>query len=299
MRKLTIVMALALLLAACGGSDEGDAAVGAPETAAVDEAMTDEAMDDESMSDESMSDESMSDESMSDESMSDESMDDESMSDESMSDESMSDESMDDESMSEHPPTTFTVTITNTSDAADFATPLAPGAFIVHTSMETLFAEGVLDRGEGLEALAEDGDPSGLVASLGALPSVSVAGAFSNPDGGDEAGPALPGSSYSFTFEAAPGDYLSFATMFVQSNDWFFATAPDGINLFDGDAPLEGDITDLIGLWDAGTEVDETPGEGANQAPRQSGPDTGDDQDAPSAAVSGFAGTIEVTISVG
>jgi hypothetical protein len=256
-----MVLALALLLAACGGSDDSEPAAAAPETAAA----TDEEMTDESMTDEEMTDEEMTDESMTD----------------------------------GHTPTTFTVTITNTSDAAELATPLAPGAFIVHTSMETLFAEGVNDRGEGLEALAEDGDPSALVTSLAALPSVSASGAFSNPDGGSAAGPALPGSSYAFTFEAIPGDYLSFATMFVQSNDWFFATPSSGISLFDGDAPLGGEITELIGLWDAGTELDETPGEGPNQAPRQAGPNSGDEQGAPISAIDGYTGTITVTISAG
>jgi hypothetical protein len=261
-KRLSIALALALLLAACGGSDESDAASTASETTA---AVADEEMTDEEMSDEEMSDEEMSDEEMSD----------------------------------EHIPTAFTATIKNTSDDAALATPLAPGAFIVHTSMETLFADGTVDRGEGLEALAEDGDPSGLVASLGSLSTVSTSAAFTNPDGGDEAGPALPGSSYSFTFEAIPGDYLSFATMFVQSNDWFLAPASSGISLFDGDMPVDGDLTDLISLWDAGTEVDETPGEGANQAPRQAGPNTGDDQGAPITEIGDYSGTISVSIRVG
>jgi hypothetical protein len=273
-------MAMVLLLAACGGTDDGDATASAPETAAAEEEMNDESMSDEAMDDESMSDEAM---------------DDESMSDEAMDDESMSDESMD----GQHTPTTFTVTITNTSAATDLETPLAPGAFIVHTSMETLFAEGVVDRGEGLEALAEDGDPSTLVTSLGALPTVSIAGAFATPDGADEPGPALPDSSYSFTFEATPGDYLSFATMFVQSNDWFFATPSSGISLFAGEAPLDGDITNLVYLWDAGTEVDETPGQGDNQAPRQASANTGDAQGAVVTAVDGYAGTISVVIAAG
>jgi hypothetical protein len=268
MRNLVIALALALLLAACGGGDEADTAVAAPETAAAEEAMDEETMDE------------------------DEAMDEETMDE----DEAMDEEAMDDGA---HEPTTFTVTITNTSETANLATPLAPGAYVVHTSMETLFAEGTLDRDEGLEALAEDGDPSQLTTTLGSLPSVSDAGVFTNPDGGSEAGVALPGSSYSFTFEAEPGAYLSFATMFVQSNDWFFAPSSSGIDLFDGDSPLEGDITDLVGLWDAGTEVDETPGEGANQAPRQTGPDTGPDQDAPIVAVAGYDGTIAVTINAG
>ena len=281
LKKLWIGIAFALVLAACGGGDDG----ATTQPPAEDEAMADEAMTDEEMSDEAMSDEEMSDEAMSDEEMSDESMTDEEMSDESMTDEG-------------HSPTSFTVTITNVSDTAELETPLAPGAFAVHSAMDTLFVAGELDRGQGLEALAEDGDPSVLVAALEAESTVSSAGAFAIPDGAEEAGPALPGSGYSFTFEATPGEYLSFATMFVQSNDWFFAPSSSGIALFDGADPISGEITDLVSLWDAGTEVDETPGEGANQAPRQAGPDTGDAQDAPIAAVDGFAGTITVSIAV-
>jgi hypothetical protein len=174
---------------------------------------------------------------------------------------------------------------------------LAPGVYAVHTAMDTLFAAGELDRDQGLEALAEDGDPGGLIDTLAGEPTVKEAAAFTVPEGAGEAGPALPGSSYSFTFEATPGDYLSFATMFVQSNDWYFAPEPSGINLFAGDAPLDGDITELVLLWDAGTEIDETPGEGPNQAPRQSGPDTGDVQEAPIAVVDGFSGSVVVIIS--
>ncbi len=89
------------------------------------------------------------------------------------------------------------------------------------------------------------------------------------------AGPAFPGDEYSFTFNAPPGSYLSFATMFVQSNDLFLAPGESGIPLYDGSTPKSGDITDYIQLWDAGTEVNEEPGVGPNQAPRQSGPNTG------------------------
>lgn len=42
-------------------------------------------------------------------------------------------------------------------------------------------------------------------------------------------GPAFPGDAYEFTFTASSGDRLGFATMFVQSNDLFFATPPEGI----------------------------------------------------------------------
>ena len=101
-------------------------------------------------------------------------------------------------------------------------------------------------------------------------------GAFDTPVGEAAPGPAPSGAAYEATFVAGAGDRLHFATMFVQSNDLFYAPDGDGIALFDGGAPVTGDVTDQVMLWDAGTEADEEPGVGANQAPRQSGADTGD-----------------------
>ena len=97
--------------------------------------------------------------------------------------------------------------------------------------------------------------------------------------GADGPGPLTPGSAYEFTFVARPGARLSFATMYVQSNDLFLAPGDTGIALFADDGlPISGDITDQIGLWDAGTEVNEEPGVGANQAPRQAAANTGADE---------------------
>ncbi len=104
---------------------------------------------------------------------------------------------------------------------------------------------------------------------------VKAVGIFAVPDGADGPAPALPGGTYGFDVAAGPGDRLSFATMVVQSNDLFLATPPEGIPLYDGGTPLDGDITDRLAVWDAGTEADEPLGEGPNQAPRQAGPDTG------------------------
>lgn len=101
-------------------------------------------------------------------------------------------------------------------------------------------------------------------------------GVFTVPDGADAPGPALPGEAYSFEISAAPGDRLSFATMVVESNDLILATPPSGIPLYDGDTPIDGDVTTLLAIWDVGTEADEPLGEGPNQAPRQPGPDSGD-----------------------
>jgi hypothetical protein len=96
---------------------------------------------------------------------------------------------------------------------------------------------------------------------------------FNTPDGASEPGPLLPGSSYSFQVPVAEGERLWFATMFVQSNDWVFATPEDGLDL----SGLSGDITGELILIDAGTEEDQVPGFGSDQAPRQAGPDTGAD----------------------
>ena len=83
----------------------------------------------------------------------------------------------------------------------------------------------------------------------------------------------LPGMSSTISFHAGKGHYLQFATMFAQSNDIFLAGDDEGIPLYDADGiAITGDISSAIYLWDAGTEVNEKPGEGPNQAPRQSGP---------------------------
>lgn len=102
---------------------------------------------------------------------------------------------------------------------------------------------------------------------------------FNTPDMEEEPAPAFPGSAYTFTFTAVPGDHLSFATMLVQSNDLFFAPGENGIALFDDMGnPVHGDVTRTVWLWDAGTEVNEEPGVGENQAPRQADADTGEDE---------------------
>jgi hypothetical protein len=160
--------------------------------------------------------------------------------------------------------------------ATMYAIPLAPGAYAIHTDSMPIFSLGDAERGNGLEALAEDGDPSGLESSLSGLSEVSMAGVFNTPDGGAAPAPIFPGESYSFEFDAEPGEKLSFATMFVMSNDLFYGTDDDGLALFDSnDVPRDGDITQYVQLWDAGTEMNEWPGVGPNQAPFQTAANTG------------------------
>lgn len=183
--------------------------------------------------------------------------------------------------------TTFHVRIENVSqagtlmpsDGSDLAVPLSPGVWVVHTSDDPLFTANTPDRGEGLEGIAEDGDPGTLAPNLSGDASVEASGVFNTPDGSAGPGPLMPGHAYSFSIKAEPGDVLSFATMFVQSNDLFYAPDGGGIALFDGaGTPLDQDVTDQVLLWDAGTEVNQEPGLGANQAPRQAAPDTGPDE---------------------
>ena len=187
---------------------------------------------------------------------------------------------------------TFTVTLTNVSgtdalvlpDGSTQAVPLSPGVWVVHTASDPMFAEGAPDFGEGLEALAEDGDPVPTVvtsypAALRKVDGVAAAEVFDTPVGASGPAPVGPGESYQFQVVAVPGEQLSFATMFVPSNDLFFSPDGDGIALFNsGGAPVTGDVTDQVHLWDAGTEANEAPGAGPNQPAQQPEPNTGDDE---------------------
>lgn len=187
--------------------------------------------------------------------------------------------------ISQQPVVPFRVLVENLSDENSVpgvaAVPLAPGVWAVHNAGDPLFTVDQPDRGEGLEALAEDGSPGELATSLSTLSGVVSSDYFNTPIGADAPAPIFPGEGYEFTVYAVPGDYLSLATMFVQSNDLFYAPDGNGIPLFDGETPIDGDVTSQILLWDGGTEVNEEPGVGANQAPRQTGPNTGDDENGP------------------
>ena len=74
-----------------------------------------------------------------------------------------------------------------------------------------------------------------------------------------------PGATTSFTFHAAKGQRLMFATMYSYSNDLFFAPENPGIALFnDSGVPYTGVIANAVKLWDNGTRVNEQPGPNVN-----------------------------------
>ena len=171
---------------------------------------------------------------------------------------------------------TFRVRIQNVSPESDVPTLFAPGVWVLHSEAGPLFTSGEADRHEGLEALAEDGDPTELAAAL--LAQGLTAGIFNTPVCADSPRPLQSREFYEFEVTASPETpYLSFATMLVQSNDLFLAPVENGIALFDEDGKAIGlqNVTHELLLWDAGTEANEEPGTGPNQAPRQSVANTG------------------------
>jgi hypothetical protein len=152
---------------------------------------------------------------------------------------------------------------------------LAPVLWVIHTSnTNPLFAGGQNEMMKGLEQLAEEGNTDPLTRSLGGGAGIVSVGAQARPEGSLVGGPLTPGKAYEFSVKAAPGQFLSIAAMFGQSNDWFYSNDRP-IALFNGGKPVSGDMTPQLSLWDAGTEVDEEPGLGPNQAPRQTAANSG------------------------
>jgi len=152
----------------------------------------------------------------------------------------------------------------------------SPGAAVVHTDKAPIFSSGKKDRGQGLEAQSEEGNPSMLAKSLEGSKGIKSVAVFNTPVGAKGPGPITPGAAYEFAVSATPGDRLSLTLMMGQSNDWFYAPAESGIALFKSGKPISGDITSQIILWDAGTEVDQEPGIGSDQGPRQKAANTGE-----------------------
>lgn len=160
---------------------------------------------------------------------------------------------------------TYTVTIAAIStdrtlalpDGGMTRAPVAPGAYAIVADGTRMFEPEKSAPG-GLEPLAEDGNAEAFIAALKGLSGVRETGMF------------IPGQP--FQVSVSPGERLVFAAMFVQSNDLFLAPSPEGLAFPENGSA---DATASVMLWDAGTEVNEAPGAGPNQAPRQKAPNTG------------------------
>ena len=190
------------------------------------------------------------------------------------------------------------------------AMPLSPGVWAVHTGGNPILTPGKVEARLGLKGLAEAGMAEAFAANLARVPGVRSHGVLDKPmmprpangtmtnsmgvkSASTEMVPAadgpmlMSGARVDFTIEALPGDHLSFAFMLGYSNDGIIGTGGSGIALFDASGrPVAGDLSSAIGLWDAGTEVNEEPGVGRNQGMRQAAPTAGDPERRPVRAMS-------------
>jgi len=180
-------------------------------------------------------------------------------------------------------PTKFTIRVENitepdaftASNGVKWSLAFSPGTAVVHIDKAPIFTSGKKDRGKGLEPQAEDGNRSMLAKSLDGSKGIKSVAVFNTPVGASAPGPITPGAAYELTISAMPGDRLSMTIMMGQSNDWFYAPAESGIELFKDGRAISGDVASQLFMWDAGTEVDQEPGIGSDQGPRQKAPNTG------------------------
>lgn len=80
----------------------------------------------------------------------------------------------------------------------------------------------------------------------------------------------MPGQEIQISFTAEKGQILTFATMYGNSWDLFFAPENPGIELFDNNGnPITGDISNKVKLWDAGTKKNNDPRRNKANQPRE------------------------------
>lgn len=143
------------------------------------------------------------------------------------------------------------ITVTSGQPAGGFA--FSPVWVGLHDGTFASFTPGAA-ASPGIRAVAELGDSSAISAEFaGHGPQTTVGSA-----------PITPGGSASTTLDIADPSthrFLSFASMVVPSNDFFFGNAdPTAFSLFDASGAYQGDRTIQIfgrNAWDAGTEVND------------------------------------------
>lgn len=142
-------------------------------------------------------------------------------------------------------------------------TPLSPVLVVVYQGSENPFYKtGEKDRGMGLKELAQKGNADVLAASLKTMAGVKEVYVLK-----DAANTVLlpringaAGGKVSQQLMVSQGNRIAVATMYGFSNDWFFATTGQDL-----EATQTGDVSDMIGLFDNGTALNQYPGAGITQ----------------------------------
>jgi len=142
-------------------------------------------------------------------------------------------------------------------------TPLSPVLVVVYNGIDNpIFKNGELDRGQGLKPLAQQGNADTLAAYLKGKPGIKAVYVLPAPTTKvllPKIG-AQTGGIVSQQLTVAKGDRIAVATMYGFSNDWFFASADNGV-----DAATKGDISATVKLYDDGTAINQFPGAGITQ----------------------------------
>jgi Ca2+-binding RTX toxin-like protein len=141
---------------------------------------------------------------------------------------------------------------------------IAPFWFGFHNGQFKTFDVGQR-ASAGVEQLAEDGAPTGVIREFAAAGQGTVQGALRGTFGGG--GPFAPNDLVRTTVEidprAATSQYFSYAAMILPSNDKFIANADSkDVRVFDANGRFLGAefTVNASEAWDAGTEVnDELP----------------------------------------
>jgi hypothetical protein len=82
------------------------------------------------------------------------------------------------------------------SNGVKWSLAFSPGVAVIHGGIAPIFTSGMKDRGKGLEAQSEDGDPGMLAKSLEGGKGIKSATVFNLPVGASAPGPITPGAAY-------------------------------------------------------------------------------------------------------
>ncbi len=148
--------------------------------------------------------------------------------------------------------------------AVDIA--FSPGVWISHSEQILLPSGEPAD--EVVEELAEQGKTRKLRVSMGDLGARGSGLIGPEVDGDYAGGLVAPGEGVSAAFDVELDEIVMFAAMFTQSNDTMLGFDEDGVSLGRLWEAEDGivDVSDELRWWNAGTEVNEPPGEGESQA---------------------------------